>query len=162
MTFLLEEQKQKHYLNQGSGSFTLRGLESTPGSEGMMVNLESAPDKSVPRPLSKAIRAWLDYVLICKLSAWNLTSSRSHIGTFVDIVFRPLDVKPSLQLGYLRITAHEQIKPGVFCSAICWHTAFEEDGLFWALFSSSLCLPHVLFIDSEISEEAANGDQESC
>lgn len=69
---------------------------------------------------------------------------------------------------------HEQIKPGVFCSAVCWHTAFEEDGLFWSdssfappfslwhPFSSSLCLPKFLFIDSEISVEAANGDQKGC
>lgn len=69
---------------------------------------------------------------------------------------------------------HEQIKPGVFCSAVCWHTAFEEDGLFWSdssfappfslwrPFLSSLCLPTFLFIGSEISEEAANGDQKGC
>lgn len=170
---LLQEQTQKHYLNQGSGSFTLRGLESKPGSEGVMVNLESTPDKHVKRPLSKAIRAWLDDVLICKLSAWDWTSAQSHIGMFVDIVFRALDVKPFCQLGYLRIT-DEPIRPGVFCSAVCWHTAFEEHGLFWSdssftppfslwhPFLSSLCLPTFLFIDSEISVEAAVGDQKGC
>lgn len=26
----------------------------------------------------------------------------------------------------------EQIKPGVFCSAVCWNPAFEEDDLFWS------------------------------
>lgn len=103
---LLQEQKQKHYLNQGSGSFTLHGLESKPGSEGMIKgNLEFAPDKHVKRPLSKAIRTWSDNVLICKLSARDWTSAQSHIGTFVDIVQRPLDVKPFCRLGYLRITA---------------------------------------------------------
>lgn len=75
---LLQEQKQKHYLNQGSGSFTLRGLESKPGSEGMMVNLESAPDTHVKRPSSKAIRTWSVDVLICILSAWNDISAEPH------------------------------------------------------------------------------------
>lgn len=102
---LLQEQKQKHYLNQGSGSFTLHGLESKPGSEGMVVNLESASNKHVKRTPSKAIRTWLDHVLICKWSAWDWTSAQSHIGTFVDIVLWPLDVKSFCQLGYLRITA---------------------------------------------------------
>lgn len=70
---------------------------------------------------------------------------------------------------------HEQIKPGVFCSAVCLHTAFQgrwsvlewlflHSPLFslWHSFLSSLCLPEFLFIDSEISVEAATEEQESC
>lgn len=59
----------------------------------------------------------------------------------------------------------EQIKPGVFCSAtllsrnvVCFGATLSGLAPPFSLLSS---LPSFLFIDSKISEEAANGDQKS-
>lgn len=68
---------------------------------------------------------------------------------------------------------HEQIKPGVFCSAVCLHTAFQgrRSVLEWLflhspLFSLAFFLVFPLspwvFIDSDLSVEAATEEQERC
>lgn len=173
---LLQEQKQKHYLNQGSGSFTLHGLESKPGSEGVIKgNLEFAPDKHVKKaPWAKPSEP--DRTMFWSANDLHETGRqrRATLVHFVDIVQRPLDVKPFCRLGYLRITARADQTWCFLFSRLLAHCFSRKMVCFGVtlpslpsfLFGILSRLPFVslsfLFIDSEISVEAAIEDQKSC
>lgn len=173
---LLQEQKQKHYLNQGSGSFTLHGLESKPGSEGVIKgNLEFAPDKHVKKaPWAKPSEP--DRTMFWSANDLHETGRqrRATLVHFVDIVQRPLDVKPFCRLGYLRITARADQTWCFLFSRLLAHCFSRKMVCFGVtlpslpsfLFGILSRLPFVslsfLFIDSEISVETAIEDQKSC
>lgn len=150
---LLQEQKQKHYLNQGSGSFTLHGLESKPGSEGTIKgNLEFAPDKHVKKAPEQShqnlIGQCFDLQIICTrldVSAephWYICRYRAttpRCETFLSARIPPHHRTSRSNLAFsVQLSA---------CTLL-----FKEDGLFWSdssftplffLFGFLSCLPFV-------------------
>lgn len=163
--FLATRTETKNYLNQGSGSFTFHGLESKPGSEGMMVNLDSASEKTrngaPEQSHQNLIGLCFDLQIICmKLDI--SAEPRRYICRYRVMTLR-CETFPSALIPPHHRT--EQIKPGVFCSAtllsrnvVCFGATLSGLAPPFSLLSS---LPSFLFIDSKISEEAANGDQKS-
>lgn len=133
----------------------------------MMVNLDSASEKTCngapEQSHQNLIGLCFDLQMICmKLDI--SAEPRRYICRYRVMTLRCETFLSALIPPHHRT---EQIKPGVFCSAtllsrnaVCFGVMLSGVAPPFSLLSS-LHLPSFLFIDSKISEEAANGDQKS-